>query len=235
MPILTRSEDRSKLTEKDVQPLGTVAGWQYVCFDGAEFILDQTALESGLVSRPCAENEIRLVAHRTRMTLGTLEEFTETVRGLAVPSGTFAQLAEKAARVSARDSAAHRQAPVDTLAGLPFLAGRSDRVVAVSLVPGRMPGKDRIADLLTRLASKGIALTVLPSGKLFVSAEKGRLMTDQAEAIRTAERLIVGRLIGAPVPCELDHGKATPPVAVTLLAVNIAACAEHAAGTPEVH
>ena len=53
-----------------------------------------------------------------------------------------------------------------------------------------------------------------------------------ADVIEVAERLIVGWLTGQPVPCELAHrGKDTPPEAITIVVVDLAACEAHAAGT----
>ena len=54
-----------------------------------------------------------------------------------------------------------------------------------------------------------------------------------ADVIEVAERLIVGWLTrGSLLPCELAHrGKDTPPEAITIVVVNLAACEAHAAGT----
>jgi hypothetical protein len=220
------AKDRSRLSQRDVTELGTVGGWQYVTFDGREFLLDQEALEAGLVSRPIGPGEIRIAAQRERLNFGTVEQFTETIRGLAVPTGTYAAAAAKAAQASARTEKARELRPVDTLKDLAFLQGRSDRVVAVSLVPGRTPGPDRIGAIIERLASKHITLSLTTSGKLIVVAPSGRVMADAAQAIQAASRLLIGRLGGAPVLCEVDgcacKGKAP---ATTILMVDVASCA----------
>ena len=44
------------------------------------------------------------------------------------------------------------------------------------------------------------------------------------------ERLLVGFLTGVAIRCELEHPKGKAPEAVTVLAVDVMACAEHAVG-----
>ena len=49
-------------------------------------------------------------------------------------------------------------------------------------------------------------------------------------AVAAAERLLVGHLAGAPVRCEFAHD-AEPPNAVTIVALDVVACEDHASGT----
>lgn len=83
--------------------------------------------------------------------------------------------------------------------------------------------------IVATLEAKGYSLSIVAGGRLLVQARGGVLSDAVLDTIRQAHRLIVAALTGHAILCELEHsGRA--PEAVTLVAVDVAACEAHASG-----
>ncbi len=242
---------RHRLTWADVAELGTVAGWRYVTFDGYEYIVDQAPMFS--TEAPLGPDEIRIATQRERVDFGTTTTYTETYRCTRVPDGSYAA-ALAAPRHGFRGPRPHR--PIDLIARMPALAGRSDMVLPVSApmppgslenleaeatiaamptrgrMPGFIAGRPAVSTpsaILDHLARQGVTLTLTAGGRLLATTAGGRMTDELLNVVMRCERLLVGLLTGHPVLCELGHGGPAPE-AVTVVAVDVPACAEHAAG-----
>lgn len=67
------------------------------------------------------------------------------------------------------------------------------------------------------------------NGRLIPRARQGRIVNPMLDALRDAERLIVGIKTGHPVLCEMGH-RGTPPEAFDMVAFETPACEQHAKG-----
>lgn len=167
------------------------------------------------------------------------------------PPGTFAGLDRVFVRRAPTLPKAHR--PVDLL-GLAWLAERQpERIFAPvtggaggeaavlgaalrkggvrpDIRPAQPPARGAEA-ILERLRGAKAEVRLSASGdRLVVTASDGRPQAGVVELVNMAERLLIGYLRGAPVPCEVTNHK-TPVPAVTIVLGGAAACADCLAAT----
>ncbi len=95
------------------------------------------------------------------------------------------------------------------------------------LAEGRGPIRGRA--ILERLATRGVTLSVR-HGRLLATAPGGKLTSDVADLVAKAEPLLAGYVLGAPLACQLGHGREAAPEAVTILLGGLAACEAHRSG-----
>jgi hypothetical protein len=240
----TRDPDTLKgiVKESDVHWLGEAGGGRYGRLGDREFAFTTTTmLDPGDWAQ--GTNGVVIRQRRTSVVDGTSVETSEYVRGSLVATGTYERLVADAAAKTRKRERARRPLPVDVLAGGPF-AGRADMILPTparasvllgAAVPvnvggyakGKRPARGP-AEMVKRLRQRGVELALL-NGHLQVKAPGGRLSFEEREAIRAARGLLSAHLVGAPLRCELPHdGEA--PEAETILAIDIPACAAHAAG-----
>lgn len=217
---------RDALTWADVETLGTVSGWTFVRFDGAEYVMDQAPMDPGAISQPLKDDELRIVTPKIRTDYGTITRYTEHRRGGRVDDGAYAAAVERATK--ARPTRKPLQT-VNLAKHVPGLAGRSDRIIGDADVTGLAVGSrppQNVDGLMAYCQRKGIELTITAGGRLLVRASGGHVTDSDLASFATFERLIIGELTGKKVLCEMGHDAPTP--AVTVLAVGVPSCAEHA-------
>ena len=231
MAILDTKPRRS-LAPSDVEELGTVGPNRYVRYREREYVMGSGPMDAGSVAAPVSDGEIRIAERKERVDYGTVGSYTATIRGTEVPTGTYtAQVAREAKRRRAFEPKARQ--PLDLLARMPALAPTGPKVLGAGspvsrYVEGARPSAD--VDAVLRLCEReGVSLSLAPAGKLLLHGPAGRATDGVLGLLRIVERLVVGRLSGRVVPCECWHVDG-PPAAVTMLALDVAACADHASG-----
>lgn len=116
-------------------------------------------------------------------------------------------------------------ASLDTEAASALLRlGRKARALIQPSKPAPRGG----AAIVARLEAKGYRLSIAASGRLLVQAKSGFLSDAELTALQLSSRLIVGSLTGHPVLCEFAHNGSAPEAA-TIVALDVAACEQHAA------
>jgi hypothetical protein len=223
------------IQEKDVKPLGSVRGDEYVAVKGRdhEYIVGERVSDPRDVSLGPADI---VIAYRTSEVVdGTFMEGSLRRRAMPVPKGTYQQLVDRDRTAQAARDNVNRLLPVDYLDRFPLFAARNDSVIpmpatAISsrvfvvegdppsdddpirrgYVPGRGAARGREA-IMQRLAETGAKVGISRTGAVTVEAPGRRLIQDIRDAIRAVEPIILGD------PCEYDHGADEPPEAWTLL------------------
>lgn len=233
------------LAPDDLEYLGDAGGWKFFRYpkgpDGSEYIAQHVAMTPDEVSKPARRDELRIASPRTRDDLGTVTEYVAVVKAERVATGSYAATLEREAR-TARIMGPKSHRPVDLVRRLPLLRARPDYVIPT-------PGADRLAlpggpvagfaagappitgaaAIVARLESRGVRLELTRGGRLLVTSPGGNLGDDVLAVVTRCERLLVAYLSGRPIACELAHDGPAPE-AVTVLAVDVPACADHAAG-----
>lgn len=259
MSVFSKRKNRAKLAWGDVERLGFAGQWEWIRFAGDEYTMDAGELIASEVAKALRDNEIRIVERVVELDYGSESQRDVFRRGIRAPSGALERYQARGAQVRkevrrgpvdalARLSALARQP--DTIIALgrgaddplmsaltteaaylldglpvPTNGGAARSLMAAGQAPARGPEA-----IVSRLAAKGIVLSLTPSGKLLAVTREGRIADTFLAVIRDAERLLAAYVAGRPLRCELAHdGEA--PVAVTLLAVDVSSCADHAAGT----
>lgn len=134
-----------------------------------------------------------------------------------VEKGTFARLD---AIQKAQAAKAAKTAPVALLERNPAL-----RIAGLDVVLIR-----GVRALIAYCERHGVELSVNKvNGRLIPRARQGRILSPMFDALRDAERLIVGIKTGHPVLCEMGH-RGTPPEAFDMVAFETPACEQHAKG-----
>lgn len=253
----TTRKSPGKLAPDDVEYLGEHGGWSWARWDGHEYTMDPVAMASVDIASPIRPDEIRIHSPRERVNFGTVETWTAQIRGRRAPAGAYEAAIARDLEPAKLGPKPHR--PVDLVRRLPALRGRPDTVLNG---PERRDSKEMMRDItrvthgvtpagpttgaylaatpaatgpaaiVERLASKGAQLSITPGGRLLVTTPGGHLSDDLLGVVMRCERLLVGFLTGVAIRCELEHPKGKAPEAVTVLAVDVMACAEHAVGQP---
>jgi hypothetical protein len=205
--LASRTRDKP-LRPSDVEELGTIDGWRFVKFDDVEYMLDGQALDDSHVATPIGPGEIRVQSPREKVTFGTIETYTETIRGVEVRSGEYERLAARDAKRAQSRASRGALRPVDL----------SSRVSSV---------RRDAAGIVAALASEGIAVTLTPAGKLRLDAPNGRCTDEKLLLAERNVRLLTAHLAGTPVACEA-HSHPKPVPAVRTLAVDVLSCDEAA-------
>lgn len=245
---MTATATRSKTVDASkIVPLGSIAGSEYVEYNGAEFVIS-APFEAGTIS----------VA---RSDLTTSERVTSDLDGSAVSSmrhrkltrvatGTYAALVAKDTARRAKAAAASRPRPIDELAAIAALQAQPGSIVQlrraletglVEHAPGEfvqigdgakgsafIGQRDAATDLdgvMRFLSEAGAVLTVTPAGKLRVEGPASKQASILAVA-RTAQRGIISRLQGEPLTCESGRHSGTPPLASVVIALDLWVCRE---------
>ena len=234
------------LTPSDIEHLGAAGGWQFFRYpkgpDGSEYVLANVTMASAEVARPPGPGELRIAVPRVKLEYGTRHEYVAVTRADKVQTGSYAAALERDAK-SARQLGKKPHRPVDLVARLVALRPRPDYVVPAPArvdlpgaggqpVAGFAPGTAAAsgpAAIVDRLRVKGVALSLTPGGRLLVTAPGGNIADDLLAVVIRCERLLAAHLSGRVLLCELAHDGPAPE-AVTVLAVDVPACADCAAG-----
>ena len=238
-PVYGRSARRDRLTFRDVEVLGKVPdGRAIIRWQGDEFVLGTHSMSSIETATPCRDDEVRIHFEHEEVVDGTRMSGTRQVRGRQVPVGTYDAYVRREEEKRAQRERAQEQRPADLLDGvgrrLGMFVGAPGKaslpVVNAPSINGTMshaagrPAARGPEAIAAWAKAKGIGLSLTPGGRLLVTAKAGHLLNEHRAVLATAERLLVGWLTGHPVKCERLKHKGTAPEAVTVLAIDVAAC-----------
>lgn len=161
-------------------------------------------------------------------------------RMVPVPTGAYHALA----LAQSGDQPAKPAHAVDVLATLPALRGRADWFAPVPAAPqaadatvvtgpmtdvkphGFVAGRPRITTFRGALELYEAKAELSVVGDRLLVRDRN-LSANDWDALRALAPYLAAILAGAPMPCAFDHVE--PVEAVTLLAIDVPSCAEHAA------
>jgi hypothetical protein len=223
----------------EVERLGQTSEGDWVRWPattGDEYLLDRWAMLESDRTRPLAEGELRVAVREVFDDLGTPTERTNVGRGWKYPAGSFAKSVDRD-RVAVARFTPKPARPVDIVRRLPALRGRPPMVLLANESRGALdtgrPAATGVEDIIARLAKAGVELRLTTGGRLLVLSTGGRITDPLLNVCTRLERLLVSHLSGQPLRCELHEGKA-PPVATTIVAIDVPVCAPCAAGSGSV-
>jgi hypothetical protein len=230
MTLIVRRSTPRALDPMEVVVLGEVRGRRYVTHEGREYQMDPSPMSEFEVHEAIPDDQIRIKRDETLIEEdGHQHRTTVLWRGREVPPGTFRGLVEQDQALEGKKQARRRSRPVDLLDRLGY---QPDLIVGAGRpAGGYSPPKPSIRGpraILDWLEARGTRLSLTADGRLYAEMRPGahvRLLP----TIRLAERLLAAELRGEPLPCELP-GHEEPAPAVTIVAVDVAACEAHVRG-----
>lgn len=207
-----QADPRKIVPLAQVEQLGEHRKKGYVRWKGREYRLD--GLDNDVSSR--RPDDIVLTKSIQTMIDGYEHNRDMRIRAVRVPAGTYeALLAEDAAK-RAKVAAKERPRPVSVLDIPPAGHYRRTRLRTVDEVLAAAEGAGAILRVVDTAAGPA----------LYVELPRG--WSSLGEALERVKRLVIGRLTGKPVPCELCGPKVAAHPAVTIVTFDVAACGKWA-------
>jgi hypothetical protein len=242
---LNPADVRPNIEEHKVRWLGRIGGFDYAEHHGIEYVVTINPVDPRSYSRQ--PGEVVIVKRVRELFEGTAMEHDNQHRATIVPSGTYADLAAKAAAAKARAVRKAVPRPLDALAvhslmrrsPATVLRLREETDLSIAGIGGAtrgivIPEREQQRGpqaIIEVLRQKGVEVRLSADKSAIVPlTADGRTRDIVRELIEAAQPLLLAHLRGQPLRCQLRHSEKQPPEAESLLVGGAAACAAHLAG-----